>query len=81
MEVALDQLPRLDRLRPGGLPAGARQSRLDTGGEEAEHDCDEQPRDQYDPEVGRGVAAKSPDGTDASHQTVTSMQAVPAAGC
>ena len=64
LEVLVDQLPRLDRLRAGGLPPGARESGLDARGEEPEHDRDQQPRDQNDPEVGRGVAAKTADRPD-----------------
>ena len=80
MEVAIDQLPRLHRLRPGRLPTGAGQRGLDARGEEPQHYRDEQPHDQHDPEVGRGVAGETADRTNTGHQTITSMHAVPATG-
>ncbi len=64
VEVALDQLPCLHRLRAGALPTGAGQGGLDARREEPEDDRDQQPRDQHDAEVGRGVAAESADRTE-----------------
>ena len=53
LEVLVDQLPGLDGLGAGGCPPGARQRRLDARSEEPEHDRDQQPRRQDDPEVGQ----------------------------
>src|SRR6266545_3244686 len=61
LEVLVDGLASGDRLRSRGLPACARQRRLDLRGEDAEHDGHERPRDRDRAEMGGGVAAQSPD--------------------
>ena len=61
LEVLVDRLARGDRLRARGLPARARQRRLDPRGEDAEHDGHERPGDRDRPEMGGGVAAEAAD--------------------
>ena len=64
MEVLVDQLPGLHRLRAGRLPARARQRGLHLRGKEPQHERDEQPPDEHDPEMGSGVAAEPTDRPD-----------------
>ena len=71
--MLVDQLARLDRLRAGRLPTGAGERGLDARREEPEHEGDDQPADQDDAEVGRGVATEAADRADARGHAVTDL--------
>ncbi len=59
LEVAFDELARLDRVRAAHFPAGPREGRLDLGREEAERKRDRKPGAEDGAEVRGGPAAEA----------------------
>jgi hypothetical protein len=72
LEVLVDQIAGLDRLRAGGLPAGTGQRMLDLRREHAEADGEHDPADEDRAEVGGGAVTEPPDGPELVHRTASS---------
>ena len=79
MEVAIHELARLDGLRSGGLPAGARQRVLDPGREHPQADRHHDPGGRHRGEMLRRPAAESPDRAHAAHRAPCSRSSSAAA--